>query len=375
MRLEIARVRARAVKAEVDFAELGVSGRRTTAMCFVEIETRDGPTGHGFTYQFDGPVLAQLINTVAGPVVIGDDAMNHERIWQKLYWHMTGCGQSGLATHAISAIDLALWDIKGKALNMPIWRLLGGSRDQVPVYATLGLPGMDRDEMAEMARQLVARGFSLLKIQVGRPGLQGDRPLMAIIKDDAERIAAVREAVGPDVGLAIDGSCKFDLVHAAELARRAEPFGIAWYEEPLPENDPRLLVELRRLTSIPLIGGQTDGSMAHVRDLLVAGAISMVQPSVSVAGGITQCVKIAGMAYAFHVQSIAGGGGCPYHSMHVQAGVPNGTWVEYQTSSARANEQIYRGLPKVEKGMITLGEGVGLGFDPDYDAIADLEVK
>lgn len=373
MRFEIARVQAWALRVEVDFAELGVPRRRVNSMCLVEVETRDGLTGYGHTSLSDSRVIAQAVNAVAGPAILGQDAMSHERVWQSLYWTLTGSGQSGFACHAISAIDLALWDIKGKALGIPVWRLLGGARNRLPVYATLGLPMMSRDELVEMAKRVAARGFKTIKMQVGRPGLAGGgegQPLMDIVKDDIERIAAVREAIGPGVELAIDGACRFDLAHATEMARRAQPLDIAWYEEPLIENDPQLMAKLRRQTTIPLAAGQSEGRMAHFRDMMLAGGIDVIQPNVGVAGGITQCVKIAALAQALHVR-MAGGG---FHNMHVQAGLANGTKIEYQTSSARACEQVYPGFPKVENGSIALPEEPGLGLDPDRDAIADRAV-
>ncbi len=371
---EIARVAAMPLKVEVDFEDLGSSRKRTTSMCFTEIETREGLVGHGLSYLSDGTVIAQAVNAVAGPAIVGQDAMAHEKIWRDLYWTMTGAGQSGYACHAVSAIDLALWDIKGKVLGTPIWRLLGGARSRLGVYATLGLPMMSREELVEMARRVVALGFTSIKMQVGRPGLDhraGEKPLMDILRDDVERIAAVREAVGPDIEIAIDGSCRFDLVHAAALAARALPYDIAWYEEPLIQNDVRLMADLRRRTAIPLSAGQNEGLTARFRDLLVHRAVDVIQPNVSVAGGITQCVKIAALADAFGIPIASGGGGCPYHNMHVQAGLANGTMVEYQTSSARACEKLYRGFPKVEDGWIALPEAPGLGFEPDRAAIEE----
>jgi L-alanine-DL-glutamate epimerase-like enolase superfamily enzyme len=374
---EIARVHATALKVEVDFSDLGVARTRATSVCHAEVETRDGLTGHGLSYLSDGTVIAQAINAVAAPAILGRNAMAHEKIWRDLYWTMTGSGQSGYACHAISAIDLALWDLKGKALGMPIWQLLGGARERLGVYATLGLPMMTREHLVEMAKRVVARGFKAIKMQVGRPGLDqrsGEKSLMDILRDDETRIAAVRDAVGKDIEIAMDGSCRFDLPHAVELAHRAEAYGIAWYEEPVMQNDVRLMADLRRRTSIPVSAGQNEGLTARFRDMLIAGAVDVIQPNVSVAGGITQCIKIAALADAFNVPIASGGGGCPYHNMHVQAGLANGTMVEYQTSSAQACEKLYQGYPVIRDGSLTLPDAPGLGFEPQPEAIKEFAV-
>lgn len=371
---EIVRVDARALKVETDFAEFGIDRKRTTAICFVEVETRQGLLGHGMTYLADSAVVASIVEKVAAPVVLGMNAEESEKVWQALYWTLTAAAQSGLACHAVSAIDLALWDIKGKAAGMPLWRLLGGARDRLDVYATLGVPLLERDALVEMARIVAGRGFKAIKIQVGRPGLDernGPSDLEAIVAEDIRRVAALREALGPQVEIAIDGSCRFDLPHAVALAEGVKPYGVAWYEEPLLENDVRLMSDLRRRTGIAVSAGQNEGRAYRFRDMLLHQAVDLIQPNVTVAGGITQCARIAGLASAFNVPIASGGGGCPFHNMHIQAGFANGSRLEYQTSSARAGEKLFTGLPKIENGVLRLPERPGLGFDADPAAIAE----
>jgi len=235
------------------------------------------------------------------------------------------------------------------------------------------VPFLPRDELVEMARRVAARGFKAIKIQVGRPGLDqrdGASDLAAIIGDDVARLGAVRDALGEDIEIAMDGSCKFDLAHAVELAARAKPLGIGWYEEPLLGNDPRLMAELRRLTGIAVSAGQSEGSLLRFRELLIHNAVDTIQPNVTVAGGITGCSKLAALAQAFNIPIASGGGGCPYHNMHIQAGFANGTKVEYQTSNARACETLFKGYPRMEQGSLALPETPGLGFDLDPDAVA-----
>jgi len=171
---------------------------------------------------------------VAGPALIGEDPMATERLWEKLYWLLSPRGQTGYASHAIAALDIALWDLKAKALGQPLWRLLGGARSRVPVYATFGFGFFERDQLAAAAKLWVSQGFQRLKMTVGGHALarrDEPRPIDEVIDEDVRRVAAVREAVGPDVKLYVDANCGLDLFHATQLARRIEPYGISFFED------------------------------------------------------------------------------------------------------------------------------------------------
>ena len=280
-------------------------------------------------------------------------------------------GQTGYAAHALAAIDVALWDIKGKALGQPVWRLLGGARSRVPVYATFGFGFFDREQLAAAAKLWVSQGFRRLKMTVGNEALRhrDARPLAEVIREDAARVQAVREAVGPDVDLFIDANCNLDLYHAKKLAEMVKP--IAFFEEPLTQNDALQMAELRRTTGVPLACGQNEGLLFRFRDLLVAEAIDFAQPNVVITGGFTQCVKVAALAAAFNV-SIANGGAWSFHNMHLQAGVANGTLVEHHYLAVELCKQIYRDLPMPQDGFLTLPEAPGLGFEPNRDAIREI---
>ena len=372
--MNIARVEAFSLNIPVSFAEIGSDRTQTNSMCLVEIETDDGLLGHGITSITQAEVIERIVNAVAGPAVIGMDALAHEKVWNTLYWTCTPWGQSGYGSHAISAIDVALWDIKGKALREPVWRLLGGARDRVEAYTTCGFSFLDREQLAESMSRMVAKGFKSVKMQVGRPGLDARRdapPLAEQIKEDVHRIKAVRDAVGEDVEVSIDAGCRLDLPNAVALARAAEDYGVSFFEEPIMQNDVHLLAEMRRQTRVRLSAGQNEGLAYRFRDMLTAGAVDVVQPNIIITGGITQCLQIAGMAAAHNVP-ISNGGGCPYHNMHLQAGAPNGTAVEYQVNSATACKAIYKNLPEPEDGWYALPTASGLGLEVDMDAVREL---
>jgi L-rhamnonate dehydratase len=372
--MKIARVKAIALSLPVEVKMLGVQRSTSFSACVVRIDTDKGIVGHGFTAITEEEVVAAAVNEVAAPAIIGENALEHERIWDRLYWLMSPRGQTGYASHAIAAIDVALWDIKGKALGQPVWRLLGGARNRVPTYATFGFSFYDREQLAAAARLWVANGDRRLKMVVGHEALQrrdAPRPLREVILEDEQRVRAVREAVGDGPELYVDANCSLDAYHAEELARRIRPLGISFFEEPITQNDVQQLANLRNRVGIPLAAGQNEGLAYRFRDLLVHRAVDVLQPNVVISGGFTQCVRIAGMASAFNVP-IANGGAWPFHNMHLHAGLANGGLVEYHYPAVEACRAIYRGLPEPKDGWLTLPEQPGLGFEPDEEAMREV---
>ena len=371
--MKIVRVTATPLNVPLHIKLVGVDRQSSLSSCFVEVETDTGLIGHGLTGITEEDVIAQIVNGVAGPAILGDDPLAHERVWDKLYWTLMPRGQTGYAAHALAAIDIALWDIKGKAFGQPVWRLLGGAHPKVPVYATFGFGFFDREQLASAARLWVSQGFKKLKMTVGNEALRhrDRRPVMEMIREDAARVRAVREAVGPEVELFLDANCNLDLYHATKLAEMVKPYGIAFFEEPLTQNDAAAMAQLRRTSGIPLACGQNEGLSFRFRDLLVAQAIDYAQPNAIISGGFSQCVKIAGLANAFNV-SIANGGAWGFHNMHLQAGVSNGTLVEHHYLAVEMCRQIYTGLPEPKDGYFTMSEAPGLGFEPNRDAIREI---
>ena len=372
--MKIARVWATPLNLPVTVQAARGSKTTSLSVCLVSIETDTGLVGTGMTAITEEEVIGSIVNDIAAHHLVGLDPLRHEQIWERLYWLLTPRGQSGYASHAIAAIDLALWDIKGQALGQPCWRLLGGARDEVPVYATFGFAFFDRDELAAAAKDWVARGFTRLKMTVGHHALarrDEPRPLDAVIAEDVQRIRAVREAVGPDVQIYIDANCSLDYFHALKLAKRVEPFDISFFEEPVTHNDIPNLQKLRAKTSIPLAAGQNEGLATRFRDLLVAQAVDVVQPNACISGGYTQCGRIAGMAAAFNTR-FANGGAWPHHNMHLHAGLANGSLVEYHSVAVQCCELVFDDLPKPERGVLRLPEAPGLGFKPNPERLAEL---
>jgi L-rhamnonate dehydratase len=374
---KIANVTAYALRIPVDFAVIGSDRKQNNSLVVVTIETESGLIGHGVTGITQGPVVAEAINGAAASAVKGLDARQNEKAWNAMYWTLTPWAQSGTGSHAIAAVDLALWDIKAKLAGEPLWRLMGGARSRVPVYATCGFSFLDDDGLVESMRRMTEAGYWSVKMQVGRPGLDDrkDPPRLAEqIAADLVRVRKVRDTVGPDVEIAIDAGCRLDLPHAVELARNCEELGVTFFEEPIMQNDVLLLAEMRRQTKLKLCAGQNEGLAYRFRDMLLAEAVDVVQPNLIITGGATQCLKIAGMASSFNVP-ISNGGGCPFHNMHLQAAVTNGTAVEYQVNAVLACEGVYKDLPQPKDGWLDLPETPGFGFEPDIDAVREYAVK
>lgn len=372
--MKIASVRATPLNLPVTVG----SGQRTKStflsLCLVDVQLDDGRIGSGITAITEEEVIATIVNDIAAPALVGMDPLRHEQVWDKLAWLLVPRGQSGYASHAIAAIDLALWDLKGQILGQPCWKLLGGARDRVPVYATFGFAFFDRDELAAAASAWVERGFTRLKMTVGHHALQRrdePRALADVIREDVQRIRAVREAVGPDVQIYIDANCSLDYFHALSLAQRIEDCGITFFEEPVAQNDVPNLAKLRAKTSIPLAAGQNEGQASRFRDMLAAQAVDVVQPNVCITGGYTQCQKIAGMAAAFNA-GFANGGAWPHHNMHLHAGLANGGLVEYHSVAVECCKLVFDGLPEPTQGVLALPDAPGLGFAVNRERVAEL---
>ena len=372
--MKIVRVSATPLNVPVTIDIIGLNKTTSLSLVITEIETDTGLIGHGMTAITEEEIVAAAVREVAGPALIGEDPMATERLWDKLYWLLSPRGQTGYASHTIAALDCALWDLKARSLDMPLWRLLGGARSKVPLYATFGFGFFDREQLAQAARHWVARGFTRLKMTVGQHALarrDEPRPLDTVIAEDVRRVAAVREAVGPDVKLYVDANCGLDLFHAARLARDIECFDITFFEEPITQNDVPGMAELRRRTSIPLAAGQNEGLAFRFRDLLIHRAVDVLQPNVTISGGYSQVIKIAGMAQAFNVP-IDNGGAWPFHNMHLHAGLANGGLVEYHYVAVELMKQIFDGLPEPQDGYLTLPTSPGLGFAPNAERVREL---
>jgi D-galactarolactone cycloisomerase len=262
------------------------------AACLVKVISGEGVYGWGEGYGPAGVVQAGI--QFLEPLVLNQNPLHEERIWRMLYDRSLDYARRGVLVAAISAIDIALWDLKAKILGQPVSVLLGGrQRDRVRVYAT-GLyftEGRDlHRRLADEASMYAQQGFSAVKMKVGLG-----------IEQDIQNVKAVREALGPDAGLMVDANHAFSRSEAAELARHISPLRIGWFEEPLSPEDYEGYRELRQRTEIPIAGGECEYLCAGFRHLVQNQCVDIAQPDICAAGGLSEVKKIIALVNAFGV--------------------------------------------------------------------------
>ncbi len=334
----------------------------------VEVETLSGIVGIGFTSITNSAIAAAAVNDVAAGAIEGLDAFAREAVGERLYQALTPRGQTGHAVHAMSAIDIALWDILGKRLEQPVWRLLGGARTSVPTYTTFGMAYMDRDELAAAASHLVDIGQRRLKMVVASGAyrrIDAGESLEDILREDAERIRAVREAVGSEAEIYIDANHALDEYHARRFIQSIAELDVAFFEEPLRGNDVARLADLRRVTGMRIGAGQNEGHLRRFRDLVAENAVDILQLNVCIGGGYTAGLRIAALANAYGVP-IDNGGGYALYNAHLHAGVANGGMAEWHMGAVALERELYRERFDLDADRLVLSEspGVGLSIDP-----------
>ena len=322
----------------------------------VEITTDAGITGWG-----EGG--GRLDQAATEAVLVGRDVFDIELIWHDLYRG----GRGNIA--AFSAVDIALWDIVGQALDQPIYRLLGGAhRLEVPAYAS-GLFRKDRPDMpaalAEEAKGYVDRGFTAVKMKIGF-GARYDVP----------QVEAVRRAIGDDVLLAVDANCAYDAATAMDVGRRLIPFDLYWYEEPITPEDVDGYIDIRRALPVAIAGGEGLAGRWAFRDLLQRRALDIVQPDLCVGGGFSECRKVAAMASANHVRVLPHMWGSSIRlaaTLHWQATLPEQTealepepsLLEFDLTENKLRTQLARQPIVAVDGKVEVPQGPGLGIEID----------
>ncbi|MFQ5895521.1 MAG: mandelate racemase/muconate lactonizing enzyme family protein [Nitrospinota bacterium] len=324
------------------------------------IRTEEGLTGVGCTHRVDRFACRENIRREIGPYLVGRDPLATERIWEELFWKYNQRRMTGVWTAALSAADIALWDLKGKTLGQPVYRLLGGYSAEVTTYCTFGMLEYDRETLAELAAELVRAGWDKLKMKVCVDDSQN-------VPEDAARVRAVREAVGEGVEIMMDANHLFHFLQARELARLCEPYGVKWFEEPVHGNDIKDLVALRASTSIPIAAGQQEGMRWRHRDLIASGAVDIAQPDVVFVGGYTEGLKVAHLAQAYNLPIATHG--WPHLNMHLAAGVANGWRVEYHLEPAGLAGKLFKEPPLPERGVTRIPDRPGLGLDFDEEGV------
>jgi L-alanine-DL-glutamate epimerase-like enolase superfamily enzyme len=319
----------------------------------LELGTDQGLVGLGLTF-FGGaltPALRTAVESLAR-LLVGDDPSETEAIAAKLRRAAGASGPGGIFTLALSAIDLACWDLKAKALGRSVAALLGGLRDRVPTYASGAMMRPHPvDYLAKAGPRLRDLGFTQMKMQCG------SEPSVAA---SVERVRVVREAVGPDVDLMCDINQLWSVHHAIEVGRRLEPYHLYWLEDPVAHDDYAGLARVADALTAPIAAGEYHYGIVPFRMMLEARSIDIVMIDVLRVGGITQWMKVAGMAEAFNLPVVSHL--VPEIHVHLIAAIPNGLTVEYMPWTLGLFEET----PRLERGQLVVPAkpGLGLAFDP-----------
>lgn len=326
------------------------AGQESLTFLRCRVATGDGITGDGVTGRFLADQVAQLLNGGIAATAQGMDPLDIEAVTAQLAKKFNPRQSTGVFVSAMSALDLALWDIKGKVLRQPAARLIGGARAAVPAYATVGLPAFSETELVAACKAALAAGFHGAKILVGAG--RG-------ITEDAERIRAVRDAIG-HAPLMLDANCAYTVAEAKRLATLIADCDIAFFEEPLRGNDIPALAELRRTTAIPLASGQMIQSVTWFRDALAAGALDILQPNAAFCGGLTAMLRILALAEA-HGVPVTGAGGYEAASLPAMAGHAHGGMLEVHGAHAALRSR-FATHPEFRDGLLHVPAVPGLGF-------------
>jgi len=339
-----------------------VADRGGTFPCVtLRLRTDRGIEGIGVTF-WAGALTKALKATVDGLVelVIGEDPMRIEAILAKLDARAGNQCGSGLYTLALSALDVALWDIKGKALGQPLWQMLGGYRDRVPAYASGALRrGLTLDQATIVGRKLVEAGYRQIKTQLGLPGNPTART-------EVERARLVRQAVGPEVELMCDINQLWRVEQAIDIGRRLEAEGVGyfWLEDVAACDDYAGLARVNAALATPVAGGEYVWGIVPFRHMIEAHSVDIVMIDLARVGGVSQWMKVAGMAEAFNLPVVSHV--MPEMLVHMVAACPNGLTVEYMPWMLA----LYEETPLVDKGELVLPDRPGLGLKFDEKAIA-----
>ena len=358
----IGRVNELLVRVYTDDGIVGIGEAHGAGMGFPGIyrETADGA--------IEAAGASNLVVEVLKPLLVGEDPLDNERLWEKMFrlnhqvgWASAGWGRPQVLT-AIAGVDIALWDIKGKAANLPVYKLLGGARNTVPCYVTGGYyqDGKTVSDLVHECETYADMGYRAIKLKIGHVS----------VEEDVERVRAVRESLGPDMDLMLDVNEGYDVPTAIRAARLLEPYEIRWLEEPVHWYD-RIegLGKVAESTTIPIASGENAQHRWDARDLINRGGVKVMQFDCTRNSGITECLKIAGMCAMNNVRL------APHHDPqvhgHLVAGLEVGEIVETFPTADRDPiwEELFTVRPEIRNSEMTLLDRPGWGIELDEDAL------
>ncbi len=347
---------------------------RTFDAAILRIETDDGLVGWGEGKNAAGSAgtyaaLVHMLNHEVAPRLVGRDPADIVQIWEMLYngvRHETAStsghvmpelARRGISVAAISAVDIALWDILGKSLGQPVWRLLGGRKaDRMPAYASGGWA--PADAIGDQLRAYIDQGgFRAVKMRVG--AMDGAPHV------SAARVRAARAALGPDVQLMVDAHGTYTVADAKRFVRMVEDCDLAWFEEPVVADDKPGMAEVRASAAVPVAAGESEATRFAFRDLVTGKCADVLQPDPAFCGGITEAMRIGALASAFNLRfapHLWAGAPCFFAGLHVCAASPASFVIEYSLGANPMIHDLVEDEVSAADGMVEIPDRPGLGF-------------
>jgi L-alanine-DL-glutamate epimerase-like enolase superfamily enzyme len=355
-------------------------------MTLVVITTEDGLQGFGEAKAAVGSsgVCASIVSCIENelkPILIGKDAKNINRLWEEMYngtrdhyalsrgRRFPILGRRGLTVSAMSGIDTALWDLKGKALGVPVMDLLGGScRDQMPAYASGGWA--DVDNIGAQLNGYVAKGFNAVKMRVGI--------MDQTVQNSINRVKAAREALGPNVKLMADAHGTFSVPEAKQFCRGVEDCNLYWFEEPISPDNRHGTAEVRASTAIPIAAGESEYTSFDIRDLLEVRALDVIQPDAAIIGGISETMRVGHLASVHQLELAPHCWGSAFSFMaglNVAFASAAATIIEFSLGGNPMMYELVKEKIEVTDGVIGAPTAPGLGLTPNFDFVKEFKQK
>lgn len=355
-------------------------------MTLVVITTEDGLQGFGEAKAAVGSsgVCASIVSCIENelkPILIGKDAKNINRIWEEMYngtrdhYALTRgrrfpiLGRRGLTVSAMSGIDTALWDLKGKALGIPVMDLLGGAcRDQMPAYASGGWA--DAENIGAQLNGYVAKGFNAVKMRVGI--------MDQTVQNSIERVKAARKALGPNIKLMADAHGTFSVPEAKQFCRGVEDCNLYWFEEPISPDNRHGTAEVRASTAIPIAAGESEYTSFDIRDLLEVRALDVIQPDAAIIGGISETMRVGHLASVNQLELAPHCWGSAFSFMaglNVAFASQAATIIEFSLGGNPMMYELVKEQIEVKGGVIGAPTAPGLGLTPNWDFVKEFKQK
>jgi L-alanine-DL-glutamate epimerase-like enolase superfamily enzyme len=324
---------------------------------FVHIKTDAGAEGLGV----GTPIAREIIERVFKPLLVGQDPLCIEKIWDDMFWRVRGYGRKGVAFCAISAVDIALWDLKAKLFGVPLYRLLGPYTDRVPIYGSGGWTSYTEAELVREQMSYVERGIPRVKMKVAKDFGRAER-------EDIKRLAAVRKAVGDDVEIYVDANNGYYAKQAIGMARHLSEYDVKWFEEPVLADDIAGLAAIARAIDIPVATGEHEYTRYGFKSLIAEGGADIVQPDVGRVGGVSEWMKVAHLAQAFNLP-VAPHAVQLVH-LHLACCISNLKVVEYLGTVEDGDRIWYTEFPQPRDGYWSpYPDRPGLGLELSPDAV------